>query len=174
MREYGFSLTCILPYKDRIYNYVLIREKTGQWKPVFSHILYSNKLYIFHTHSCVIIIIISLISPLLELIDGKFWINTTQKMKFSIQNIFCKFDHLQETADLVTLTEEILIGKLHFLCCEMDVRYFIIISTLSDWLCVCKLNVEQVEVLSFDKSAPPQSFISYISTTQCTVTVQKF
>ena len=82
MREYGFSLTCILPYKDRIYNYVLIRENTGQWTPVFSHILCSNKLYIFHTHSCVIIIIISLISPLLELIDGKFWINTTQKMKF--------------------------------------------------------------------------------------------
>ena len=33
------SLTCILPYKDRIYDFVLIRENTGNWKPVFLHIL---------------------------------------------------------------------------------------------------------------------------------------
>ena len=32
------SLTCILPCKDRIVDFVLIREKTGQWKPIFSHI----------------------------------------------------------------------------------------------------------------------------------------
>ena len=37
----GFSLTYILPYKDRIYNSLLIRENKGQWKPVFSDILYS-------------------------------------------------------------------------------------------------------------------------------------
>ena len=42
MRECGFSLTRILPYKDRIYDSVLIRENTGQWKPVFSHILCSD------------------------------------------------------------------------------------------------------------------------------------
>ena len=39
MRECGFSLISIFPYKDRIYNSVLIRENTGQWKPVFLHIL---------------------------------------------------------------------------------------------------------------------------------------
>ena len=39
MQEYGFSLTRILPYRDRIYNSILILENTGQWKPVFSHIL---------------------------------------------------------------------------------------------------------------------------------------
>ena len=37
MREYGFSLTRILPYKDKIYDFVLIREN-----PVFSHILCSE------------------------------------------------------------------------------------------------------------------------------------
>ena len=42
MREYGFSLARILPYKDKIVDLVLIRENMGQWKPVFSHILYSN------------------------------------------------------------------------------------------------------------------------------------
>ena len=42
---------------------------------------------------------------------------TTHKMKFFIKNIFSKcWSKLQETADLVTFTEEILNGKLHFLC----------------------------------------------------------
>ena len=40
----GFSLTRILPYKDRIYDSVLIRENMGQWKPVFSHIFRSVSL----------------------------------------------------------------------------------------------------------------------------------
>ena len=44
MQEYGFPLTRILPYKDRIYDSVLIRENTGQWKPVFLHILCSDSL----------------------------------------------------------------------------------------------------------------------------------
>ena len=39
MREYGFSVTFILPYNDTIYDFVLIRENTGHWKPVFLHIL---------------------------------------------------------------------------------------------------------------------------------------
>ena len=42
-------------------------------------------------------------------------------MKFSIKDFFSKCDlNLQETADLATISEEILIGKLHFLC---SVRY---------------------------------------------------
>ena len=42
---------------------------------------------------------------------------TAQKMKFSIEDFFSKYDpNLQETTDLVTFTEEILNGKLHFLC----------------------------------------------------------
>ena len=44
--------------------------------------------------------------------------NTVQKLKFSIKDFFSKCDQicsfLQETADLVTFTEEILNGKLHF------------------------------------------------------------
>ena len=31
MREYGFSLTRFLSYKDKIYNYVLTWENTRQW-----------------------------------------------------------------------------------------------------------------------------------------------
>ena len=38
MREYVFSLIHTLPYKDRIFDFVLILENTGQWKPVFSNI----------------------------------------------------------------------------------------------------------------------------------------
>ena len=42
---------------------------------------------------------------------------TAQKMKFSIKDFFSKC-FPQETADLVTFTEEILNGKLHFLCSD--------------------------------------------------------
>ena len=42
--------------------------------------------------------------------------NTAQKMKFSIQDFFSKCDQIRRPADLVTFTEEILNGKLHFLC----------------------------------------------------------
>ena len=59
MSEYGFSLTRIFPYKDRIYEAVVTRESTklllhenlriccytrkmGQRKTVFLHILYSS------------------------------------------------------------------------------------------------------------------------------------
>ena len=39
MWEYGFSQTSILPYKDKIVDFVLIWKNTDQWEPVFSHIL---------------------------------------------------------------------------------------------------------------------------------------
>ena len=41
MQEYGFSLTGIFPYKNRIYDSDLIRENMGPWKPLFSYILCS-------------------------------------------------------------------------------------------------------------------------------------
>ena len=44
----------------------------------------------------------------------EFFGSTAQKMKFSIKDFLSKL--LQETADLVTFTEEIFNGKLHFLC----------------------------------------------------------
>ena len=37
MQEYGFHLTRILSCKNRILDSVLIRENTGQWKPVYPH-----------------------------------------------------------------------------------------------------------------------------------------
>ena len=49
MPEYRFSLTRIFPYKDKIYDYVLIREDTGQRKPVFWNILCSENLTLRNT-----------------------------------------------------------------------------------------------------------------------------
>ena len=49
MPEYGFSLTCIFRYKDRIYDYVLIRGDTGQKKPVFWNILCIENLTLRNT-----------------------------------------------------------------------------------------------------------------------------
>ena len=37
MQEYGFHLTRILSCKNRILDSVLMRENTGQWKPVYPH-----------------------------------------------------------------------------------------------------------------------------------------
>ena len=49
MPEYGFPLTRIFPYKDKIYDYVFIREDTGQRKPVFWNILHSESLTLRNT-----------------------------------------------------------------------------------------------------------------------------
>ena len=48
----------------------------------------------------------------MALILGRFYKLHDTKMKFSIKDFFSKCD--QETADLVTFTEEIVNGKLHF------------------------------------------------------------
>ena len=42
MREYGFSLNRILPYKDRIVESVFIRKNMVQWKTLLSQILYNE------------------------------------------------------------------------------------------------------------------------------------
>ena len=62
-----------------------------------------------------------------------------QKMKFSIKDFFSKSDEIREqTVNLVTFTEEILNGKLHFI---MLVRCFINTLHFQDlgesWLHVC-------------------------------------
>ena len=46
MPEYGFSLTLVFPYKDRIYDSVLIPENMGQRKSVLRHILPSECLFV--------------------------------------------------------------------------------------------------------------------------------
>ena len=49
--------------------------------------------------------------------QNPFYDITAQKMKFSTKGFFSKCDHIRsETADLVTVIEEILNRKLHFLC----------------------------------------------------------
>ena len=46
-------------------------------------------------------------------------VSTSQKMRFSIKDFFSKCDQIRKkTADLVTFTEELHNGKLHFLCSE--------------------------------------------------------
>ena len=50
MQKYGFSVTRILPYKDKIVNSVLIWENTGQWKPQG----YDQKRKLFRTNSFVL------------------------------------------------------------------------------------------------------------------------
>ena len=42
MPEYRIFQTCILPYKGRIYDPVLLRENAGKRKPVFRHTLGIN------------------------------------------------------------------------------------------------------------------------------------
>ena len=43
MPEYGFSLTRILPYKGRIYDFILIRENAGNGKPYSGIFFCSNR-----------------------------------------------------------------------------------------------------------------------------------
>ena len=73
--------------------------------------------------------------------------HTAQKKKFSIQDFFSKCNQIRkEIADLVIFTEEILNGKLHFLCsanhmnkylCE---RYNKSNRLLPDWTTLSLLN----------------------------------
>ena len=44
--------------------------------------------------------------------------DTAQKMKFSMKNFLGKFDQIYRKLELVTFTEEILNGKLHYLCSD--------------------------------------------------------
>ena len=45
MQERGFSRPLVLPYKERLVDFVLEWENMGQWKTVFSHILCSENAY---------------------------------------------------------------------------------------------------------------------------------
>ena len=46
MREYGFSVTRILPYIDKVVDFVLIRENTVTENP-YSRIFYAVKALVF-------------------------------------------------------------------------------------------------------------------------------
>ena len=64
MPEYGFSLNRIFPYKDGIFDSVLICEYMGQRKPVFLHIFRS---------------VFPNFSPLLQRQDTNFLMKKKQK-----------------------------------------------------------------------------------------------
>ena len=50
---------------------------------------------------------------------------TAPKMKFSIKDFFSKCDQIRKnTADLITFTEEIVNGELHFLCSNTQPEVF--------------------------------------------------
>ena len=51
--------------------------------------------------------------------------DSAQKMKFSIMDFFSKCDKIRRLADLVTFTEDILNGTLHFLCSESYIYWLI-------------------------------------------------
>ena len=46
----------------------------------------------------------------------KHTVYTAQETKFFIKDFFSKYDQIRRNADLVAFTEEILNGKLQFLC----------------------------------------------------------
>ena len=48
MREYGLSRSHILPYKDKIKDFVLIRDNTGQWETRISRMFYALSTSIFN------------------------------------------------------------------------------------------------------------------------------
>ena len=70
--------------------------------------------------SIIVVFLSKMIPFLLERLDLHLHLMafTAQKMKFSIKDFFSKWklQEAQETADLVPFTEEILYGKLYFLC----------------------------------------------------------
>ena len=70
----------------------------------------------------------------MALILGRFYKLHDTKMKFSIKDFFSNCD--QETADLVTFTEEILNRKLHF--CVVKFVKFLCNSSGYDNILLCK------------------------------------
>ena len=57
MREYGFPLSHILPYKDKIYDFVLIRASTGGENP----------------HSCIFYAVYFILSWKMKQQRTKYW-----------------------------------------------------------------------------------------------------
>ena len=58
------------------------------------------------------------------MLNNSTYSHTEQKMKFSITDFFNKSDYIpQFLADLVTLTEKILNGKLRFFCSATDLKH---------------------------------------------------
>ena len=92
MQEYGLSLICILPYKNRIYHSVFIRENTGQRKPVFSQIL------------CRVGLCLSKVSKQ-HLVFGHFWLfsqNNQPTLDWKFKNDWTK--RLQRSLKNVSLS----------------------------------------------------------------------
>ena len=72
-------------------------------------------------------------------------------MKLSINNFFSKSDQIRkESADLVTFTEEILNGKLHFLCREIDYSLLLRLFTSTGFAKTFVRTLFNIEHFSFN------------------------
>ena len=60
-------------------------------------------------------------------------------MKFSIKNFFSKCDQIRRKCGLVTFTEEILNGKLHFLCIVIWTESTVTEEILNEKLLFCAM-----------------------------------
>ena len=108
MSEYGFSLTLILPYKDRIEDSNLIRGNMGQIKSLFSHILPCVTDQKTPKDSALFpyILLIKLISITLKITQDEnicefhFILDITDNPKLSLRNIEVLKNALQKILNL--------------------------------------------------------------------------
>ena len=80
MPEYGFSLTLVLPYKERIYDSVHVRENTVQRKLVFWHNLRTKDI----ERECFCPLIINLSALLFCYFSHNGQVNKLQYIQFSL------------------------------------------------------------------------------------------
>ena len=72
-------------------------------------------------------------------------ITAKKNMKFSIKDFFSKCDQTTGNYGLVTFTEEILKGKLHFLCSDID-------SELTHFVSIFSFNSTRPEPANLHKT----------------------
>ena len=53
-----------------------------------------------------------------KLFEHRKFYTHCKKLKFAIKDFFSKCDQIRRTLDMVVFTEEIINGKLHFMCSE--------------------------------------------------------
>ena len=93
----------------------LLNTGLWAWPSLAYHIL--TLTYYFRSRKTLNVFLVYLFNDFLMKLHEQKIKNTAQKIKFSIKNFFSKCDQTRRyPADLVTFTEEIINGKLLFLC----------------------------------------------------------